>query len=69
MSDVHFKKITGELLIACALGNLEEVKLLVKAGADIHGEGDTARRWARINMHKEIVNYLELARKMQELEI
>lgn len=67
-NDNQFKDESKAFVLAltCSSGNLEEVKQLVKNGYPVHTAFDSGNI---INYSPEIVNYLELARKMKELEI
>ena len=50
------------LIYAATLGNLEVVKRLVRAGADVNATsefGDSALSSAALNSHQEVFNYLE----------
>ena len=57
----NFNKFLTPLMIACCLGKLDKVKILIKYGAKINITANkyTAMRLAEINKRFEIVNYLE----------
>jgi hypothetical protein len=58
------------LLEASFKGRLEIVKYLVEKGANIHANNDYSLRYARLNGHIEVVNYLQnvmLREKLCEL--
>ena len=50
--------MNSPLIQACKEGDLEKVKQLCEAGADIRSGNDLAFRWASCNGHLEVVKYL-----------
>ena len=52
-------KLEEQLIEACKRGNLEEVKLLVSKGADIHASDDRALCLASHYGHLDVLSYLQ----------
>ncbi len=53
-----------KLVYAAREGNLKKVKKLVEQGADIHVKNGEALRWASVNGHTEIVEYLTYCKSL-----
>jgi ankyrin repeat protein len=51
-------KLSQELINAAKNGDLENVKVLLENGADVHAENDDALLWASSNGHVEVVKLL-----------
>jgi len=50
--------LTSLFIQACKEGDLDRVKYLCEAGADIRSDNDLAVIWASENGHLEVVKYL-----------
>ena len=53
-------QINEKLIEAAKSGDLDQVRALIKEGADIHAWDDVALRWAASNGHLEVVKLLEM---------
>ena len=55
---VNTHAVSGAFRMAAYYGQLDVVKYLVEQGANIHADADSALKWATIDEHLAMVNYL-----------
>ena len=51
-------QINAKLIKSAESGDLDQVKLLLENGANIHSHDDAALRWTSWNGHLEVVKFL-----------
>ena len=54
----YSKNINDDFIISVNIGNIKNIEILLKNGADIHDRDDRALRWSSYNEHIEVVKFL-----------